>query len=131
MITIEDFQVAVSSLLQLLPMQRALDPAALLLAWDTFPERAKIDLTDEILLYAVQQRVLDPEPPKGMAPHVALLRYAYPVDRTIRRGGYGPILPGAWRHPIGSTTQPPHGRSRHHHSSRAFQPGQPSGTRTT
>ena len=85
MITIEDFQVAVSSLLQLLPMQRALDPAALLLAWDTFPERAKIDLTDEILLYAVQQRVLDPEPPKGMAPHVALLRYAYPVDRTIRR----------------------------------------------
>jgi hypothetical protein len=85
MITIEDFQVAVSSLLQLLPMQRALDPAALLLAWDTFPERAKIDLTDEILLYAVQQRVLDPEPPKGVAPHVALLRYAYPVDRTIRR----------------------------------------------
>jgi hypothetical protein len=85
MITIEDFQVAVSSLLQLLPMQRALDPSALLLAWDTFPERAKIDLTDEILLYAVQQRVLDPEPPKGMAPHVALLRYAYPVDRTIRR----------------------------------------------
>jgi hypothetical protein len=85
MITIEDFQVAVSSLLQLLPMQRALDPSALLLAWDTFPERAKIDLTDEILLYAVQQRVLDPEPPTGMAPHVALLRYAYPVDRTIRR----------------------------------------------
>jgi hypothetical protein len=85
MITIEEFQVAVSSLLQLLPMQRALDPAALLLAWDTFPERAKIDLTDEILLYAVQQRMLDPEPPKGVAPHVALLRYAYPVDRTIRR----------------------------------------------
>ena len=85
MITIEDFQVAVSSLLQLLPMQRALDPAALLLAWDTFPERAKIDLTDEILLYAVQQRVLDPEPPKGIAPHVNLLRYCYPVDRTVRR----------------------------------------------
>jgi hypothetical protein len=85
MITIEDFQVAVSSLLQLLPMQRALDPAALLLAWDTFPERAKIDLSEEILLFAVQQRVLDPEPPKGIAPHVNLLRYCYPVDRTVRR----------------------------------------------
>jgi len=85
MITIEDFQVAVSSLLQLLPMQRALDPAALLLAWDTFPDRAKIDLTDEILLFAVQQRMLDPEPPKDVAPHVALLRYCYPVDRTVRR----------------------------------------------
>jgi hypothetical protein len=85
MITIEDFQVAVSSLLQLLPMQRALDPAALLLAWDTFPDRAKIDLTDEILLFAVQQRMLDPEPPKDVAPHVALLRYCYPVDRTVKR----------------------------------------------
>lgn len=85
MITVEDFQVAVSSLLQLLPMQRALDPAALVLAWDTLPERAKLDLTDEILLFAVQQRMLDPEPPKGVAPHVALLRYVYPVDRTVRR----------------------------------------------
>ena len=85
MITIEDFQVALSSLVQLLPMQRALDPAALLLAWDTFPERAKIDLSGEILLYAVQQRFLDTEPPKGLAPHVNLLRYVYPVDRTIRR----------------------------------------------
>jgi len=84
-ITIEDFQVAISSLLQLLPMQRTLDPAALILAWDTFPERAKADLTDEILLYAVQQRVLDPQPPKGVAPHVALLRYTYPVDRMVRR----------------------------------------------
>ena len=85
MITLEEFQAAVTSLLQLLPMQRPLTAAALVLAWDTFPERAKIDLTDEILLFAVQQRVLDPEPPKGVAPHVALLRYAYPVDRTIRR----------------------------------------------
>jgi hypothetical protein len=84
MITIEDFQVALSSLVQLLPMQRALDPAALLLAWDTFPERAKLDLSGEILLYAVQQRFLDTEPPKGLAPHVNLLRYVYPVDRTIR-----------------------------------------------
>ncbi len=85
MITIEDFQVALSSLVQLLPMQRALEPAAMLLAWDTFPERAKIDLSGEILLYAVQQRFLDTEPPKGLAPHVNLLRYVYPVDRTIRR----------------------------------------------
>ena len=85
MITIEDFQVALSSLVQLLPMQRPLDPAAMLLAWDTFPERAKLDLSGEILLYAVQQRFLDTEPPKGLAPHVNLLRYVYPVDRTIRR----------------------------------------------
>ncbi len=85
MINIKQFHAAVTSLMQLLPMSKQLTGSALTMAWDTFPERAKIDLTDEILLYAVQQRVLDPEPPKGMAPHVALLRYAYPVDRTIRR----------------------------------------------
>ena len=85
MISLQQFQVAITSLMQILPMAKPLSAAALVMAWDTFPERAKIDLTDEILLYAVQQRVLDPEPPKGVAPHVALLRYAYPVDRTIRR----------------------------------------------
>ena len=85
MINIKQFHAAVTSLMQLLPMSKQLTGSALTMAWDTFPERAKIDLTDEILLYAVQQRVLDPEPPKGVAPHVALLRYVYPVDRTIRR----------------------------------------------
>jgi len=84
-ISLQQFQVAITSLMQILPMAKPLSAAALVMAWDTFPERAKIDLTDEILLYAVQQRVLDPEPPRGMAPHMALLRYAYPVDRTIRR----------------------------------------------
>jgi hypothetical protein len=84
-ISLQQFQVAITSLMQILPMAKPLSAAALVMAWDTFPERAKIDLTDEILLYAVQQRVLDPEPPKGLAPHVALLRYVYPVDRTIRR----------------------------------------------
>ena len=85
MINIKQFHAAVTSLMQLLPMSKQLTGSALTMAWDTFPERAKIDLTDEILLYAVQQRLLDPEPPKGVAPHVALLRYAYPVDRTVRR----------------------------------------------
>ncbi|GDX73622.1 hypothetical protein LBMAG40_02790 [Cyanobium sp.] len=85
MINIKQFHAAVTSLMQLLPMSKQLTGSALTMAWDTFPERAKIDLTDEILLYAVRQRVLDTEPPKGMAPHIALLRYVYPVDRTIRR----------------------------------------------
>ena len=85
MINIKQFHAAITSLMQLLPLSKQLTGSALTMAWDTFPERAKIDLTDEILLYSVQQRVLDPEPPKGMAPHVALLRYAYPVDRAIRR----------------------------------------------
>jgi hypothetical protein len=85
MITIEDFQVALSSLVQLLPRQRTLEPDALVTAWSKFPERAKIDLTDEILLYAVQQRFLDPEPSKELPIHLNLLRYCYPVNRIIHR----------------------------------------------
>ena len=84
MINIKQFHAAVTSLMQLLPMSKQLTGSALTMAWDTFPERAKIDLTDEILLYAVQQRVLDTEPQRDIAPHIALLRYVYPVKRTTK-----------------------------------------------
>ena len=89
MITSKQFQAAVTSLQQLLPMGKQLTPAALILAWDTLPERAKLDLTDEILLFAVRQRLLDPEPPKDLAPHLALLRYAYHLqnDRPMVEHG--------------------------------------------
>ena len=80
MITLEDFQAAITSLLQLLPMQRPLTPAALVLAWDTFPASAKRDLTGEVLRFCVGQRLMDPAPPKELAPHLALLRYAYPLE---------------------------------------------------
>jgi hypothetical protein len=71
--------------MQLLPMSKQLTGAAMTMAWETFPERAKFDLTEEALLFAVQQRMLDPQPPKDVAPHIALLRYVYPVNRTTRR----------------------------------------------
>ncbi len=80
MITLEEFQAAIASLLQLLPMQRPLTPAALVLAWDTFPASAKRDLTGEVLRFCVGQRLMDPAPPKELAPHLALLRYAYPLE---------------------------------------------------
>lgn len=82
MITLEDFQAAITSLLQLLPMQRPLTPAALVLAWDTFPASAKRDLTGEVLRFCVGQRLMDPAPPKELAPHLALLRYAYPLENN-------------------------------------------------
>jgi len=82
MITLEDFQAAVTSLLQLLPMQRQLTPAALVLAWDTFPASARRDLSGDMLRFAVSQRLLDPDPPKDQAPHLALLRYLYPTEHN-------------------------------------------------
>jgi hypothetical protein len=69
---------------QLFPMAKALTPAALVTAWDTFPDRAKLDLDSEMLLYAFNQRTLDPDAPKEVPPHIALLRYLYPVRRTTR-----------------------------------------------
>jgi len=79
-ITLEEFQAAITSLLQLLPMQRPLTPAALVLAWDTFPANAKRDLSGMVLQFCVIQRLMDPAPPKELALHMALLRYAYPLE---------------------------------------------------
>jgi hypothetical protein len=84
MISAKEFQAVMSGMQQLLPMAKALTPAALVTAWDTFPDRAKLDLDSETLLFAAQQRTLDPDPPRETPPHMALLRYVYPVKRTTR-----------------------------------------------
>ena len=80
----EEFQAVMAGMQQLFPMAKALTPAALVTAWDTFPDRAKLDLDSEMLLYAAQQRTLDPDFPRETPPHIALLRYLYPVRRTTR-----------------------------------------------
>ena len=84
MIQAKEFQAVMSGMQQLFPMAKPLTPAALVTAWDTFPDRAKLDLDSEMLLYAVQQRTLDPDFPRETPPHIALLRYLYPVKRTTR-----------------------------------------------
>ena len=84
MIEAEEFQAVMSGMQQLFPMAKALTPAALVTAWDTFPDRAKLDLDSEMLLYAAQQRTLDPDFPRETPPHIALLRYLYPVKRNTR-----------------------------------------------
>lgn len=84
MIQAKEFQAVMSGMQQLFPMAKPLTPAALVTAWDTFPDRAKLDLDSEMLLYAAQQRTLDPDFPRETPPHIALLRYLYPVKRTTR-----------------------------------------------
>ena len=89
MITLEDFQAAITSLLQLLPMQRQLTPSALVMAWDTFPQQARAELDCEMLRFAIAQRLMDPEPPKDQAPHIAMLRYLYPLEHNHATFGRG------------------------------------------
>jgi hypothetical protein len=85
MITMRDFAPAMGFLCEMLPMQRALSDEALAMAWETMPNGAKLHLTQESLAFAVRQRLVDPAPPKEQALHIALLRYVFPVERTIRR----------------------------------------------
>ena len=89
MITLEDFQAAITGLLQLLPMQRQLTPSALVMAWDTFPQQARAELDCEMLRFAIAQRLMDPEPPKDQAPHIAMLRYLYPLEHNHATFGRG------------------------------------------
>lgn len=84
-ITMRDFAPAMGFLCEMLPMQRALSDEALAMAWETVPGAAKIHLTRESLAFAVKQRLVDPAPPKEQALHIALLRYVFPVERTVRR----------------------------------------------
>lgn len=84
-ITMRDFAPAMGFLCEMLPMQRALSDEALAMAWETMPNSAKIHLTQESLAFAVKQRLVDPAPPKEQALHIALLRYVFPVERTVRR----------------------------------------------
>jgi hypothetical protein len=83
-ITPQLFQVVITSMNQLLEFPKTLSPSALVLAWDTFPEPARTELTEAILLYAVQQWALDLERQKDLPIHIQLLRYVYPVRRITK-----------------------------------------------
>lgn len=84
-ISMRDFAPALGFLAEMLPMQRALSDEALAMLWETVPNAAKIHLSPDSLAFAVRQRLLDPAPPKEQALHVCLLRYVFPVERTLRR----------------------------------------------
>ena len=84
MIECEEFMAFMSGMQQLNPMAKVLSESALVTAWRLFPDRAKLDLDDEMMLYAAHQLMLDPDRPRDVEPHMALLRYLYPVKRSTR-----------------------------------------------
>jgi hypothetical protein len=83
-IEVEEFQAFMSGMQQLNPMAKTLTAPALVTAWGLFPSRAKLDLDSEMLLYAAQQLTLDPDRPRDIELHVAIMRYLYPVRRSTR-----------------------------------------------
>jgi hypothetical protein len=93
MITTKAFTDVLQGLQQLRPMGKQLDEAALMLAWHTFPDQAKRELTDRDLAWAAGQLLQDPNPPKNDAPHLALLRYVYRVGDGRPRLDWGLRFP--------------------------------------
>jgi hypothetical protein len=79
-ISSEQFGRVLLGLQRLKQFGRELDESALMLAWLTFPEKAKQELTQDHLAYAAGQLLLDPDPPKETAVHLALLRYVYRLE---------------------------------------------------
>lgn len=89
MITQEDFCSVMQALSRTLPRFKAWDETAMALAWMTFPEKAKQDLTREILLYAAGQRRLDPAPPEEIPLDLQLLNYVYRNENGRANVGWG------------------------------------------
>ena len=73
----EYFVETLRGLQGLLPFAKPLSEAAFLLAWASFPEQAKSELTPNMLTYAAAQLLMDPNPDKEKPVHLALLRYLY------------------------------------------------------
>lgn len=77
MITQEDFGKVLQALSRTLPRFKPWDETAMALAWMTFPEKAKQELTREVWLYAAGQRRLDPSPPEDVPLDLQLLNYVF------------------------------------------------------
>lgn len=77
MITEQDFCSVLQALSRTLPRCKPWDELSLSLAWMTFPQKAKQELTRDVLLYAAGQRRLDPAPPADVPLDLQLLDYVY------------------------------------------------------
>lgn len=77
MITEQEFADVLQALSRTLPRFKPWDSTAMALAWMTFPERAKAELTREIWLYCAAQRRLDPSPAADKPLDLQLLDYCY------------------------------------------------------
>jgi len=77
MITEQEFADVLQALSRTLPRFKPWDSTAMALAWMTFPEKAKQDLTREVWLYAAGQRRLDPDPQEDVPLDLQLLNYVF------------------------------------------------------
>lgn len=126
MLDSQHFARTLSGLAGLLPFGKALSEPALLLAWQTYPAEAKQQLSNQQFTYAAGQYLLDPDPPREVPVHLALLRYLYRLEYGAPNFGWGlkPDLPERMARPGEFHPQPiaPADAPPAHHEPR-FAPG--------
>ena len=73
------FQMGLRALSSLLPYGKKITDEEALYTWAMLPESVKVNVTDEMWLYACSQRRMDPSPDKELALDIQLLRYVYRI----------------------------------------------------
>ena len=73
------FQMGLRALSSLLPYGKKITDEEALFTWAMLPESVKVNVTDEMWIYACAQRRMDPNPDKELALDIQLLRYVYRI----------------------------------------------------
>lgn len=96
-----------TALQSLLPFAKPLPPQAFVLAWESFPDQAKQELTDDALQWAMGKLLNDPEQHKELPIHLRLHRILYSYTNLSTAGlTIGPV-PMGWRLKVDPLRLPP------------------------
>ena len=73
------FQMGLRALSSLLPYGKKITDEEAYFTWAMLPESVKVNVTDEMWVYACAQRRMDPNPDKELSLDIQLLRYVYRI----------------------------------------------------
>ena len=106
-LSVAHFTETLRGLQGLMPFAKPLSESAFLLAWASFPDQAKEELTDDALTWAAAKLVQDPEAHKELPLHMRLHRMLYQYTNLSTAGlTIGPV-PMGWRLTVNPLCLPP------------------------
>ena len=106
-VSAEYFIETLRGLQGLLPFAKPLSEASFLLAWSSFPEQAKAELTNEALTWAAAKLLQDPDQHKELPIPLRLHRMLYSYANLSTTGlTIGPV-PMGWRLKVDPLCLPP------------------------
>ena len=106
-LSVAHFTETLRGLQGLMPFAKPLSESAFLLAWASFPDQAKEELTNDALTWAAAKLVQDPEAHKELPLHMRLHRMVYSYTNLSTSGlTIGPV-PMGWRLKVDPHRLPP------------------------